>query len=792
MAVSASVLALVASVVAAVGPADAESDTYSWPPQISSVPAPDRGYYAPLPLLNRVPRSIDVLVPCDLARPLKQSEAQTVLATARRPELTEGLRITQARDALRIGVGGRRVTSVPWPESCPLRLAVRDGELRLADRTIELRTGALDDMPIVTGLFTDLDVRAGEPPRVLIRTRTYATSQTWQQTIAAVLAVALVLAALGFLARSDRRPQVPRSLRHGIRSAWDARHPTDVVVVVTLVVWWIVAPPFFDDSFRWVAHRLFDEAEFRSYFGNWGVSAPQGYWLELLRHWSVGGAEGLIVMQLPTLFALLAAWPLCRWCLARVVSGEASQLARWTLAGAFLVSATAWGMTLRTEPFASLLALASLTAMVSFVRAPRIAPLLVAAPAAVLAVNAHPAGVVAIAPVLAASPEVFRWLRSAARAVILPIAALLFASLAVFLLVFALDADLSTRLGDAGVVRTGDLHDEPWWREYIRYTTFDQNGGGTAVRRLSLAFVLLCVVAWLTRSRGTDARVLTLPARATAVALALLALTPSKWPWHFGAFGAMAAVAVAAEVARLVRAESKTGRLPIRSLYALIVLGTAAIWSWRASGGWSRFDLQELRWSDGFGVTGTAIAGGLVVAAVVISSIRRTKGGRESVGRFPASAGWAVPIVSFAVVGVTIVVLLVDAAVSPWSPTRQSLDALAGRDSCGLAHQLQGEGDVRASLERPGAPTLLIPPVSVYFPCARVSSIANGVVELPTLIVYQDSPWPLRERDAAASAIADLDRLDVVARGPRGVEVARATSGATGFVRLDAVRTTAG
>jgi hypothetical protein len=76
----------------------------------------------------------------------------------------------------------------------------------------------------------------------------------------------------------------------------------------------------------------------------------------------------------------------------------------------------------------------------------------------------------------------------------------------------------------------------------------------------------------------------------------------------------------------------------------------------------------------------------------------------------------------------------------------------------------------------------------VYFPCAGVSSIANGVVELPTLIVYQDSPWPLTERDAAASAIADLYRLDVVARGPGDVEVAEVKNRTTEFARLDAVR----
>ena len=158
-----------------------------------------------------------------------------------------------------------------------------------------------------------------------------------------------------------------------------------------------------------------------------------------------------------------------------VVGGASPPGIRWVLAGAFLIAATSWGMTLRLEPFVALLAVACLAAMVSFMREPRITPLAVAMPAAVLATTAHPAGLVAASPVLASAPAVARWLSADGRSRVLALAALLGAAFALTLVVYTLDADLQSRLADGRLLREGEYFYEPW-QEYIRYLDFDRRG----------------------------------------------------------------------------------------------------------------------------------------------------------------------------------------------------------------------------------------------------------------------------------------------------------------------------
>jgi len=783
LAVCAAALALVASIVVAAGPARGESAEYAWPPATLPAESPERGFYAPLPLLNRVPASIEVQLPCGLAPPLRDARPVTVLATARRAETAGALRIAGVDDALRISVGASDVAELPWPTSCPLRVEVADGELRLPSRAVSLQTQTLDDMPIVTGLFTGLDLRAGEPPRVVIRTRDYATSWTARQFVAAALAVALVCLALILLVRPRRRGVLGR-IRRGISSVWEARGTTDAAVLGVLLVWWVVAPTLFDDGWIWVELRAFDDiGTLDFYYDVWGVGLPLGYWVEWLRHWAIASTSDLVFMRVPALLALFAAWLLCRWCLYRVVPAPVSWSVRWTLAGAFLVGATAWGMTLRLEPFVSVLVLASLAAMISFALAPRLAPLAVAVSATVFATTAHPTGLVAGAPLLAAAPEIVGWLRRGERRILFAFGALLLAGLALALVLFTIDADLATRLSDARLAREGDVHAEPWWREYIRYTTFDAWGGGIAIRRLSVALIMLSVVALLTRRRSAVTGVLVLPARSVVVALALLALVPSKWPWHFGAIAAVGAVALAAEVARLIGERDEPRWRAIRPILALASVGAIVLWSWRAPG-WSLLDLQETSWRSGFNADSFLV----LIAILAISTAVSIRSGSKREG-LEASVGRALAIVSFAAVGLTCAILIRDAAVTAWSPARQNLEALAGRSSCGLAHQLRGEGNVSDLLADPNAPVYLEPLVTPYFPCATIPTIEDGLVEVPRFVVFQRRPrLLLDERDSPFAAVSDLYGLTSIAHGPREVEVLSVADTIPGFVRVDADR----
>src|SRR6266550_6212793 len=134
--VSVAACALLAALVAALGPArDVRSD-YSWPPATLPAESGTAGWYAPLALLNRVPGTIDIHLPCAASRPRGSSGPVNVLSTARRPERAEALRIVWSGRSLLIGAGHQELARVPWPKDCPLDLQVRDGKLHLPSRTI--------------------------------------------------------------------------------------------------------------------------------------------------------------------------------------------------------------------------------------------------------------------------------------------------------------------------------------------------------------------------------------------------------------------------------------------------------------------------------------------------------------------------------------------------------------------------------------------------------------------------------------------------------------------------------
>ncbi len=786
----AAMLALIAAVVAAVGPARAESAEYVWPPAIRSGQPPSAGWYAPLLLLNRVPASIIVRLPCGLSRPLRKAATVTVLSTARHPQAFEALSVTQEGRTLHVRIGASDISAVPWPASCPLRVEVAGGEVRLPNGATTLRTGTLEDMPNVTGLFTNLDLRSGKPPEVILRTRAYATSWTLRQYVAAVVAAVLACITLVLLAGRARRLRPLRSLREGIRSAWAARNASDAVVVGALLIWWIVAPTVWDDTWYWTEHRAFDDiGDFSVYYRVWGLSVPLGYWIEWSRHWVIGSTSDLVVMRLPSLFAVLLMWAVCRWYMRSIVSGRQASVVRWTLAGTFLVNATAWGMTLRMEPYVALLAVTSLAAMIRFSQAPSLTPLTLAVPAVVLAVTAHPAGIVAVAPLLASAKPLTTWLRDGGRRVALLFGALLLVGLALALLLFTLDADLASRLGSARAFREVDTHNFPFWREYVRYQTFDALGGGTTTRRLSLMLVLLTVVAFLARSRPDRTRVAALPARTVAVALVLLAFVPSKWPWHFGTFVAIGALAAAAEVARLIRGRIEPSRLDVRFIAAAAVLPPVLLLAWSAPGNWATATvLQNATWRDGFNVyTWLAVSAILVVVAVVDRARLRRQ-------RLPANeqlstiTGWAVALMSFAAVGVTVAILMIDATISSWSPIRQNLAALVGGETCGFASELRGNGDLKARLADADSPTLVVPPVGVNLPCTTAPAIHGGAVEIPRLVLLYLRSWPLDKTDSPFAALPDLHKLQLLARGPEGMRVFSVNRRIPGFARADAIQ----
>jgi cell wall arabinan synthesis protein len=755
LAAVAAALSLVAALVAAVGPAHGKHSIYSWPPQALPAQSPRDGWYAPLPLLNRVPAAIDIALPCGLSPPLRDRGAATVLATTRRSQGSGGLEIVQDGRSLHFVAGNSRVASMPWPASCPLAVSVRNGELRLPDRSVPLRLGTPGEMPIVTGLFTRLDIRHGAPPRVVVQTRDYATSQTTRQKVAALFSVLLACAALMLVAGLRRWRNPISALRGGLRSGWGVRHATDAVVVGALLLWWVIAPFFADDG--WILVRLLNYSGaggMSLYYDQFGANQPLGFWLEWSEHFLA--PYGFLVLRLPALACLLAGWFLCRWVLSRSLpaSSRAHAVVLWTLAATYLVGAFAWGMTLRPEPIVSLLTLIVLAAMLAFTATPRFGALAVAVPASALAIAGHTTGIVATAPLLAGSPAILRAVRAAPRAALVRLAALLAAGVALLLVLYTLDSDVRGRLDDAELVREGGLHSYPPWREYIRYWRFDENFGATATRHFSLVLLLLCVVALVSRRRSIRSEVSFLPARSIAVGLVVLAFVPSKWPWHFGALAGIGAVAVAAEVARLMLEVRIEPARRLRALVAVLVLTIAAAWSWTGIKESTPFDLEHVTWKAAFNLYTLLATAAAVASVVLVRRIRRRRQVDDSIGVGP---GIAVSIVGLSAVVLTAAVVLVDTAVAPWSPARLNVEALVGRTSgCGLVDHVRNGSNLAKRIGDPATRSLFVPTISPYVPCATLPEVESGRVQLPSFIGIWFDQWPFSNRDSPFQAATDL------------------------------------
>jgi hypothetical protein len=122
----------------------------------------------------------------------------------------------------------------------------------------------------------------------------------------------------------------------------------------------------------------------------------------------------------------------------------------WTLATIFVIGAVAWDVTLRPEPVTALFVTRVAACMVVFLERELTAAVAVVAAFVALAVSAHHAGVVAVAPIVVAAPRLLRWVRPNMAAA----TAIVAASLALLPILLFVGADLEQRRLDAQVVRT--------------------------------------------------------------------------------------------------------------------------------------------------------------------------------------------------------------------------------------------------------------------------------------------------------------------------------------------------
>ncbi len=738
------IFALACAAVGALGPAEHLRTRYSWPPPDLPSTQPDRLWYTPLLVARHEPESITARLPCVLPRPLPGAGSPvTVLATARDTASAGGLAIRRVRGQLLVEIGGDVLARTDLPsrqlskQDCAYRLALAGGHWSLAGGAGNLsKGGSLERLPVVNGLFSALDLRSGEAPSIEVTTVVHGSRTTARQKVAWTLALLGGLAAL-LLVAGARRPRWPAGVAR--RAAAHAR-PADAVVAVVLLGWWLIGPAFFDDGWVLARQQNFSASGgFSAYYTSFGVNLPLDYWLEWAEHWLMESTSALLVLRVPALVCLAATWILCRWILSRSVRSASGGMALWALASAFLLCALAWGMTLRPEPVVCLLVTGVLACVVRFLERGSAAPLAVAAVLVALALSAHPAGLVSLAPLVVAAPRVAAWARPR-----LPAAAtLVLAGLALFGALALLGSDLRQKRADALSLRAFGDETASWREELTRYDLLSSAPYGTPLRRESAALLVLAVLAFLLRRRRDPDRLLDLPAASLGVALVLFIATPTKWPWHFGTLIGLAAVAVAAETARLGEDARLARGWRARPLFVVGAATLAAAWAWSPRTTWGDLDLRTLDWTLGIEsrVTLAKLAGiapAAVLVALALVELRR--------GRRIADAPWraatstalvlAVPLIAF-----TAGVLVVDTAkTDSWTLARQNLETLTGDEDCGLANDALVPSP---SSMRPLAPigAANARPVAAWVPAAPIPDVPRFTLGPVTSSSPARSQW---------------------------------------------------
>jgi hypothetical protein len=594
--------------------------------------------------------------------------------------------------------------------------------------------GSIDAMPVVFGLFSGLDLRSPPTPAMDVTTAVHDTRATVRQTVAWIVAVVALLAALVLVAGPLRPHRVWASTRRGFEgAAWHA-DLADAVVVTVLVGWWILAPVVWDDGWVVARERTFSASGgFSTYYDALGVNLPLDYWVEWLHHWVAERTSSVPLLRLHALAVLGAMWVLCRWVHSRVVAGAQRRWdpALWALASAFLVVVLAWDMAIRPEPVTALLATGVAACAVRFVERESIVPLAVAALLLPLALTAHHTGVVALAPVLAISPLLVRWARhQLVAAATVAVAAVSWAVVLAFV-----GSDLGHRLADART--TSELGiTTPWRAEFGRYTLLDTFPFATPLRRASVALLGVALLAFVSRRRA-DRRILDLPATMLVIAVVLLVVTPSKLPWHFGALAGLVALTVAAEVARLRNEAARSRGWDARPFLAIGAVIVASAWSWSPSDHWNPLDLRTLGWDTRIipfiSFSTLAIALPAIVLGAAVSIQFRRSPPRSSASTAWRVAAWTAPMLAGPLILFTLAVLGADAVrTDGWTVTRQSLDSIVGRAGCGLGD------DAVASLPGSASALRVASPAGSSEPAAWIPP--SPVDDVPRYEISSSSP----------------------------------------------------
>ncbi|MDQ2881214.1 MAG: arabinosyltransferase domain-containing protein, partial [Actinomycetota bacterium] len=541
-------------------PVIADDPVVSWP-RAGQLPSS-----TVLPLSPYRPLQLTATVPCATLQALNDrptgGEALRTLPADVGTAPGEGLVVTAAQGVVTVTASGAEVVREALPGgSCSYQVLADAGGVRVSRDGAGIGTRKDLLVPQVAELQTDAvptepAIRSPAPTTGLsVQLHTDARYQSHPTLLKTVLLLAQVLALAALLVLGWRWSRGPGAGLIRPRLSW-----ADAAVVGVSGFWVVAGPVNIDDSWYLLMAR---NAMQSGYIGNviYQFNVTENPFVAsqyAMQAWgAIGGNWSLGWMRLLPLAYGLATYALLRVLVATVLGRVARRpVVAWAVAAAHLLWWLPYGMTLRPEPMIAL-GTAGVFVLAELARRRRsVGVFAVAVAVAALTVTASPTGLVAAAPMVLCLPWLWQWWRAAPGRNRVTAILLTGAAASIVIPVAFADATLGDVLESVAVHRWY-YRQHAWYDEYLHYADLlvpDERGAwGKRLPVLLTLGVLLTVALGAGQRDGTagrSGRLLGQAAGITALGLAALALTPTKWVNHFGAVAALATVALAVAMVR--------------------------------------------------------------------------------------------------------------------------------------------------------------------------------------------------------------------------------------------------
>ncbi|MBV9651580.1 MAG: arabinosyltransferase domain-containing protein [Pseudonocardiales bacterium] len=642
------------------------------------------------------PAELTVTVPCSALRAAAgQMHAVTVLATG---PPGEGLVLRTEGSAAHLTLGPREVSSAPVVSAdCRTRLHAGPG-----GTVITIGTGQLDlagePVPQVFAFRTDLDATQAAGMTVTAHTASpFATSPRALKLVLIALQLLAAIAALWLLGSLPAsRALVPGVSRLRARPRWSNTVWVDAGVVATLAGWAIIGPLTDDDGFATtIARNAALTGNVGNYYRWWNASETPFALAEQLLAPLTEVSLAPLWLRLPSTVLGIATWfVVSRGVLGAALPAVASTVRIRLLAAVCLLSAwLPFNLGVRPEPY---VAFGVTTLLALLYRARGLAALGWAALVAGLTLPVSPGSLLVAAPITIFAPRIVAILRASARRRVDVLARVLLLCCIGAVGLTVIFADQTWE----GLVTATRWHNFfgpslPWYHEPDRYWFLlgdDQDGTATKRVPVLVTLALLPVVGALLLIRRTSEsdetdRAAARLAAVVATAFALLWLTPSKWPHHFGALaGLIASFLVAAVVMLLQPRRARVGdriAAGISVAGAVLVAGAAGL-AFAGPNSWWQPAVYDVPWANGpvhpLGLPLDSPLLWLGAAAIIVLVTKRLIA--------------APALLAIAVASTAVTVLLGSFIAAPvrrpaGSLALANLHQLAGAHSCGLADDIQ-------------------------------------------------------------------------------------------------------